>query len=60
MLGHAGWRPFALYQGTTLVGPPRVEKDLGFSPCKRRIPQQIQEVTCRLSRGTQGLIAEVP
>jgi len=21
MLGHAGWRPFALYQGTTLVGP---------------------------------------
>ena len=26
MLGHAGWRPFALYQGTTLVGSFYLEK----------------------------------
>ena len=29
-MGH-GYR--ALYQGPTLVGPQRAEKELGFSPC---------------------------
>jgi hypothetical protein len=24
---------FGLYQGTTLVGPQRIERELGFSPC---------------------------
>ena len=28
-----GHRSDALYQGTTLVGPLRPIKDLGFSPC---------------------------
>jgi hypothetical protein len=46
----------ALYQGTTLVGPYRPEKELGFSPCLEQPARSLSEENSALWAGEPRLV----